>query len=299
MDGILFQTSLIAAFVAGMVALFAPCCVTFLLPAYLGSVFKEKEKVLLMTLIFGAGIFVVLLPAVLGVAAISKFLFEGHDVIYILGGIVMLITSVIAFLGIKLPMPHLPGADTGKADVLSVFTLGIFSGITSACCAPVLIGILTLTFLSPSFFGAIIIGAMYVLGIVTPLLLISIFLDGKMPGITTLRKCLFRFKLFGKEYAVLTSNAIASAVFFFTGILILVLTLQGKLAMGSLEGFTKIIQDSATVVDRYVGNSLVLDIIFLGLILVFFYWIAKKVSKEEGKNHECCEPKEKERKGDH
>ena len=74
MENVLFQTSLIAAFVAGMVALFAPCCITFLLPAYLGSVFKEKEKVILMTLVFGAGIFTVLLPAVLGVAFISKFL---------------------------------------------------------------------------------------------------------------------------------------------------------------------------------------------------------------------------------
>ena len=48
METMLFQTSLIAAFVAGMVALLAPCCITFLLPAYLGGVFKEKQKVLLI-----------------------------------------------------------------------------------------------------------------------------------------------------------------------------------------------------------------------------------------------------------
>ena len=97
----IFQISLIAAFVAGMVALFAPCCITFLLPAYLGSVFKEKEKVLYMTLVFGAGIFVVLMPAVLGVAIISQFLFRYHDSIYILGGFVMIAVSIISLLGIK------------------------------------------------------------------------------------------------------------------------------------------------------------------------------------------------------
>ena len=69
----LTSVSLIAAFLAGMVALFAPCCITFLLPAYLGSVFKERKRVLLMTLVFGAGIFVVLMPAVLGISLISKF----------------------------------------------------------------------------------------------------------------------------------------------------------------------------------------------------------------------------------
>src|SRR3990167_9074336 len=160
MPNILFQTSLIASFIAGMVALFAPCCITFLLTAYLGNVFKEKEKVLFMTLVFGAGIFVVLLPAVLGVAALSKVLFDNHYLVYIIGAAVMLAASVITFLGLKLPVPHLPSNDTQKTDVLSVFTLGVFSGITSACCAPVLIGILTLTFLSPNFFGALSIGGM-------------------------------------------------------------------------------------------------------------------------------------------
>jgi len=68
METVLLQTSLIAAFVDGIVALFAPCCISFLLPAYLGNVFKEKEKVVLMTLIFGTGIFAVMMPAVRGVA---------------------------------------------------------------------------------------------------------------------------------------------------------------------------------------------------------------------------------------
>lgn len=276
---ILFQTSLIAAFIAGIVALFAPCCITFLLPAYLGNVFKEKEKVLLMTLVFGLGIFVVLLPAVLGVAALSKFLFNNHDAVYLAGAFVMLLTSVITLLGIKLPMPHLPGANPQKTDVLSVFTLGIFSGITSACCAPVLIGILALTFLSPSFFGALAIGAMYVLGMVMPLLLISLFLDGKMPGVKILRKCLLIVRIFGKSYAILVSNLIAAATFFLTGWLILILTLQGKLAMGSLDYFTKMIQDSARTVDSYIGNNPLLNIIFVIFIIGFLYWIAKKVRR--------------------
>lgn len=277
MENLVFSTSLIAAFVAGMVALFAPCCVTFLLPAYLGNVFKEKEKVLFMTLVFGAGIFVVLLPAVLGVAALSKFFFDNHDVVYILGAIVMLITSVITFLGLKLPMPRLPGSTPGKTDVLSIFTLGIFSGITSACCAPVLIGILTLTFLSPNFFGALTIGAMYVLGMVAPLLLISVFLDGKMPGIKYLRKCLFTIKIFGKEYGVLTSNLIASIIFLFTGWLIFILTLQGKLAMGSLQEFTKMITDANNFVNQFVGNNAFLNIAFVFLVIFILYKITKRL----------------------
>lgn len=276
MDGLLFQTSLIAAFVAGIVALFAPCCISFLLPAYLGNVFKEKEKVVLMTLIFGAGIFTVMMPAVLGVAALSKFLFEYHDSIYYLGGFVMLLSALITFLGLKLPMPSF-GHETKKTDPLSVFTLGIFSGITSACCAPVLIGILTLTFLSPNFFGALTIGGMYVLGMVMPLLFIAIFLSGKMTKFMFLRKSVFSFNLFGKERTVIVSNFIASAIFLFTGIAIIYLKSIGRLGMSDTEGFTKLITNTSDYINQIVGGNLVLNIVFVLALIFVLYKIARKV----------------------
>lgn len=270
MENIFFQTSLIAAFVAGMVALFAPCCITFLLPAYLGSVFKEKEKIVLMTLVFGAGIFVTLLPAVLGVALISKALFRYHDLIYILGGLVMIGVAVTTFLGIKMPMPNLPGSGReGKTDILSIFILGIFSGITSACCAPVLIGILTLTFLSPSFFGALLIGGMYVLGMVIPLLVISIFLSGKMSKMTLLRKPIIG--------TVTLSNLIASIVFLITGLAALGLTVTGRLSFENMDMFTKTITDTLNSANTYFGANPLLNIVFLIAVICLIYWALKKL----------------------
>lgn len=278
METIFFQTSLIAAFVAGMVALFAPCCITFLLPSYLGSVFKEKEKVLLMTLVFGLGIFVTLLPAVLGVAFISKALFRYHNTIYIVGGIVMLLVAVTTFLGVKLPMPNISSTRVeGKADVGSIFMLGIISGITSACCAPVLIGILTLTFLSPSFFGAVLIGAVYVLGMVTPLLIISLFLFGKVAKLAVLRKPVTAINLFGKSYPIVLGNMAASLVFLATGVAALVLTLTGRLSPNNMDVFTKTIQNAGNFVNSVIGNNLALNIVFLALIIYFIYWLTKKL----------------------
>ncbi len=273
----IFQISLIAAFIAGMVALFAPCCISFLLPAYLGSVFKEKEKVLLMTLIFGLGIFVVMMPAVLGVAALSKILFVYHDEIYVVGGFVMLIAAAITLLGIKLPMPNLPGREPGKHDPLSIFILGIFSGITSACCAPVLIGVLTLTFLSPNFFGALGIGATYVFGMVFPLLIISLFLSGKVDKFMFLRKPITEFKFLGKNRIILVSNFLAGAIFFITGVLILLLNATGKLSMTKNDSFTKMIQNAAGTVNQYVGNNLLLNVTFLAVVIFVIYKISKKV----------------------
>jgi|SRR3989344_3540733 len=276
MESLFFQTSLIAAFAAGMVALFAPCCITFLLPAYLGGVFKEKEKVLLMTLVFGLGIFVVMLPAVLGVSFVSRLLFRYHDQMFIIGGIVMVLVSIVSLLGIKLPMPRIPGRNTGKTDIISIFMLGVFSGITSACCAPVLIGILTFAFLSPNFWGAILIGAMYVLGMVTPLLFISAFLSGKMPKASILKKPITTINL-GKKYTIILSNLIAFIIFFLTGLLTLVLALSGKLTMERAAGFTKMIQNAGGFVNQYVGGNILLNLIFLGIVIYVIYKIAKKV----------------------
>lgn len=278
MENVLFQTSLIAAFVAGMVALFAPCCITFLLPAYLGSVFKEKEKVVLMTLVFGAGIFVVLLPAILGVAFISRLLFHYHDYIYILGGLIMLVVAVSTLLGMKLPMPNLGRLNAGKkTDVVSIFTMGVISGITSACCAPVLIGIMTLTFLSPSFFGALLVGATYVLGMVVPLLLIAAFLSGKTPRMIFLKKPVTTLEFFGKSYVVIAGNLIAAVVFIITGFLALGLTVTGRLSAENMDIFTKTITNALNSVNGILGNNIFLNVLFVAGLAYFIYWVSKKV----------------------
>jgi len=217
------------------------------------------------------------MPAVLGVSIVSKMIFRYHDSIYTFGGLVMLAVAVITFLGIKMPMPKISQNTSGKTDVLSIFTLGIFSGITSACCAPVLIGVMALTFLTPSFFGSLLVGSMYVLGMVTPLLLISIFLSGKMPKTVVLRRPIGNLKIFNKEYVIILSNAVASAIFFVAGTLTLLLNSQGKLSMAQSEQVSKMIQNVGGSVNSAVGGNVVLNVIFIGLVAIFVYIISKKV----------------------
>src|SRR3990172_3616037 len=85
-----YKISLIAAFIAGMVALFAPCCISYLLPAYLGNIFKEKKQVILMTLVYSLGIFVVLLPVVLGAQILASWFFKLHDQTYLFRSILFI-----------------------------------------------------------------------------------------------------------------------------------------------------------------------------------------------------------------
>lgn len=270
---ILFQTSIIAAFFAGMVALFAPCCVSYLLPAYLGSVFKERKRVLFMTIIYSLGIFIVMLPAVLGSKLISIWIFRYHNQLYFLGGVFMVVVGVLSLLGIKLPMPKIQRSGRQGTDVLSIFTLGIFSGLTSACCAPVLVGVLTLSVLSPSLWQSLFIGFVYVLGMVIPLYISSYFLDSKkVLGATLLRKNLYTLTLLNKKYHILTSNLISFTIFTIMGFLILYLVLATDFSMSSMaQGFSTGIGNFARLLNNLPGAQIIFGLIIIA-VFVFFIW---------------------------
>lgn len=97
------QISLVASFIAGMVALFAPCCFSYLLPAYFANIFKEKKRVILMTLVYSLGIFTVLLPVVMGAKVLADAFLRLHDYTYFFGGIIMILTAILALLELNCP----------------------------------------------------------------------------------------------------------------------------------------------------------------------------------------------------
>lgn len=272
-----FQLSLLASFIAGMIALFAPCCVTFLLPAYFANIFKEKKQVLLMTFIYSLGIFTVMLPVVLGARALTQIFFNLHDQTYLIGGFFLILVGFLALLGVKLPMPHLT-SNRQAGDPLSTYILGIFSGITSACCAPVLIGVLALSSLSPTLPLALLVGFFYVLGMVTPLYLASLFIDRG----NFLANPLLRRPLFGRATL---SNLISFIMFVGLGLLLIFLSLTGRLSMsGAEEATAKYIQNAALTFTQATEKIPGLDLIFtLVASFLFYKFITKVFSHHEEK----------------
>ena len=276
----LFQLSLLAAFIAGMVALFAPCCITFLLPSYFANVFKEKKRVVLMTFIFSLGIFTIMLPVVLGAKVLSQFFFNLHDQAYIIGGLFLVLVGFGALLGFKLPMPRFNFTKQAD-DPLSTYILGIISGITSACCAPVLVGVLALSSMSPSIVQSLLVGFFYVLGLVTPLYLASIFID-KQNFLTRplFRKPIREVSFLGKKRVISVSNFVSFLMFVGIGVVTIFLSLSGKLAMSrSEENITQTIQDVAVSVTAFVHKLPGLDIIFILITLWLLYSFFRYIKK--------------------
>lgn len=273
----LYQVSLIAAFVAGIVALFAPCCISYLLPAYLGNVFKEKGKILWMTGVYALGIFTVILPIVLGAKILSEFFFRYHDQTYIIGGAVMVATAIFALFGIKLPMPHFNRPKAGT-DILSTYILGLVAGVTSACCAPVLVGVLTISSLSGSLFQSLLVGLAYVLGMVAPLYLAALFIErGNFLARPIFRKTLFTIKLGDKAYPVLITNLLAAIMFFGVGVITLGLVFTGKLAMP--VGPSPIVNNVAWAVTKWTERWPIVNIVFGLGITYLVYRIIKMTRK--------------------
>jgi cytochrome c biogenesis protein CcdA len=182
-----FGGSVAAAVVAGAIALFAPCCISFMLPAYFASAFQNRRLLVAMTFLFAAGVATVILPIALGASLLRQIFTEWHPVIYTVGGLLLLALALYTLLGgqIHLPTPgHRAGA--GRTGPLGVYALGVFSGITSSCCAPVLAGVIALSAVAPSFAIALGLGIAYVFGMVAPLFVISLLWERYETRVRTL-----------------------------------------------------------------------------------------------------------------
>src|SRR5258708_2719511 len=186
MHQVLFGTALLVSFLGGVVALLAPCCVSVMLPAYLATGFGRRSGIAPGTGVFGAGVATLMVPMGLGASALSAALPTHHLLIFSIGGAAMLAGGIAVLAGWKpvLPMPSLrspSGHGYGAA-----YGLGLFSGIASACCAPVLAGVVVLTGSAASFGAALAVSVTYVAGMVAPLAVLALVWEGRNWGASRL-----------------------------------------------------------------------------------------------------------------
>jgi cytochrome c biogenesis protein CcdA len=178
---IFYGGSLLAALVAGAVALFAPCCLSVMLPAYFASAFANRRLLVAMTFVFGAGSATVILPLALGAVALRRALIAGHTAIYTTGGVLLLALAAYTLAGGDLRLPTPGRQATGRTGPAGVYGLGVFAGVTSACCAPVLTGVVALSGVAASFGFALALGAAYVAGMLAPLFALSLVWERHEP----------------------------------------------------------------------------------------------------------------------
>lgn len=269
MDGVFLGGSLFAAFLAGTVALFAPCCITVMFPAYLAAAVRNNRwRLVPLTMVFAAGVALVLVPITLGLSILTESLLRFHTLVYGAGAVLMIVLAGFAATGATWSLPFFRAApDISRTDSGGVFALGVFSGAASACCAPVLLGVLTLSAVGPGPVAATAIGLAYVFGMVFPLLLLTLLWDrSRLAEAVSRRNRRVEWRLAGRTFSTTRLSMLAAALFAVMAAVLAVVAVTGAtLAPSFQEGVSRWVEDRLSPVARIFDP--VPDLI-MGLALV-------------------------------
>ena len=278
----------ITAFIAGMAALFAPCCIGVLLPAYLASVFRTKTKIFLMTFIYSLGILTIFLPLGLGIAALGSFFADNHSLFFTIGGVFMLLMGLAMLLGKSFMLPVHVHPRLQKYDFGSIYVLGVFSGIATTCCAPVLAGVLALSVLPGSIWLGSLYALTFVIGMVIPLFIMAVLID-KTEVIKKFESLKRRvnYSLFGRKISISLSHLVSGIVFSAFGLFILIYERLNPDVFGT--GYQLQINLLAARLTRFIDRltSSIPDvawaILFIALFLLIGWKAYQQATKEEVK----------------
>ncbi len=281
---VIVAASLITALFAGTAALFAPCCIGVLLPAYFASIFKQRKTVFLMTAVFFLGLLAVFLPLGLGVGFIGELFKAYHNIIYIIGSIFLFLLGASLILGFHFSLPFHANSQAKIKGASSVFVLGIFSGFATLCCAPVLAGALALSLLPGSIFWGGVYSFFYVLGMTLPLFIISYFIDKtKIMERMNIFKKEISYSLFGKKIALSVSSLVSGIIFILMSGLIFYYALSNQL-MSHSSTQTSVNIFTAQITDFVLKIPLWLQVAFIAvivaLIILTFFLIIKRQRSE-------------------
>ncbi|HEY5103630.1 MAG TPA: cytochrome c biogenesis protein CcdA [Acidimicrobiales bacterium] len=257
MHQLLIGTTIIAAFLGGIVALFAPCCISVMLPAYLATGLHRRRQLVAMTFIFAAGVGAVILPISFGATALSRLINGQHFIVYSLMALVMLIMGSSMALGFKVAIPMMGMRPTEAGGAGRAFLLGMFSGVATACCAPVLAGVVALSGAAASFLSALVIGLAYVFGMVTPLFVIAVFWDRRHEsGRRRTSGLVMTLRLFERKRTVPMPAFFGGLLLMVMGVLVAILAVTGPNmgTRGWQAALSSKLQHIAHLTTIWVGN---------------------------------------------
>jgi cytochrome c biogenesis protein CcdA len=268
MEGLFLGGTLLAAFVAGSVALFAPCCIIVMFPAYLAAAVRHNRwRLVPLTFVFAAGVATVLVPVTLGVGVLTSSLLRYHAALYGAGAALLLVLAGVAATGGTWSLPFLRGSpDISRTDSAGVYALGVFSGAASACCAPVLAGMLTLSAVSPSLLAVTGLGLAYVFGMVFPLVVMTLVWDRVRPEGFNPGGRAVTWRLASHRFTTTLAGVVTAAMFTVMSVILAVVAatgsslaspLQARIGAGIERALAPALDRLAWIPDPVVGVVLI------------------------------------------
>src|SRR3970282_1755630 len=190
-------------------------CIVVMFPAFLAaSVRNHRWRLVPLAFVFAAGVALVLIPVTLGLSLITESLLRYHTAVYGLGAALLFALAVVSLSCGTWSLPFLRGSpDISRTDSAGIYALGVFSGAASACCAPVLAGVLTLSAVSPGLASGVGIGLAYVFGMVFPLIILTLLWDRLGPDQVQIGSKPVTFRVCSLRVGTTTPRVGAAVVF--------------------------------------------------------------------------------------
>jgi hypothetical protein len=169
-----------------------------------------------------------------------------------------------------------PNVNLEKSSVPTVFTLGVFGGVASSCCAPVLAGILVLTALTTSLIGATLVGGAYVVGMVFPL-----FVAASLLGRSNAVRRFLQGRMINTGMgAIHSSKLLAGAIFLAMGVVTIVLGLLDRMLPTPGSDFFNIYEAVIqSAVEDFLSSPISLLVFFGAVILGAGFYARRRLSR--------------------
>ncbi len=175
----------LGAFLGGVLSLLSPCSV-MLLPAFFAYAFTSPAKLVSRTGIFTLGLLTTLVPLGVFSGIFGSLMGENRGLlITIVGGLIIAI-GLVQLLGVPIPgLSVAEGAGADRTSAVSVFFLGAVYAVAGVCTGPILGAVLMMASLGGSpVYGAILL-SVYAIGMVTPLVILTVIWKKFGSGVTT------------------------------------------------------------------------------------------------------------------
>ncbi|MFJ8855736.1 cytochrome c biogenesis CcdA family protein [Streptomyces sp. NPDC102437] len=163
---------LAGALIGGVLTLLSPCS-AMLLPAFFAYAFTSPTRLAARTGVFYLGLLTTLVPIGVLAAGLGAVISEHRTTVVTAASGVVIVLGLVQVAGIALPAVSRRGGGENSSAV-SVFLLGTVYGLAGVCAGPVLGSVLALAALGADpLYGGIVL-ALFALGMVVPLFVLSL-----------------------------------------------------------------------------------------------------------------------------
>ena len=241
------------AFLAGMLTFLAPCTLPILAAYFAYSGTSDRKQITINTILFGTGLAIVFTSMGIFAGSIGgTILTYKREIVYIFGTLMILFGFMSIFeksfksfnLNIKIK----------KTKLGSVIFGGVFALTWTGCVGPILGFMLVMAANTQTAFSGGLMLLFYSLGIILPLILLSLFLD-KLPKDGRFWKIMkgkeYTFSLGKKKIHVHSNNLITGILFIIFGLMLL--TNFSYFMINAFPGITEIIFDLEDKISLLMG----------------------------------------------